>query len=836
MKHKQKIFIERTADFVLKNRWYILAANLVVMLVLFGFMGARGKAFNEHVEYLTELRNNPLSFDSNHVSPRPIMDPDYRVFFKEDNPDLMAYDKFQEVFAKEDQVIVVIRSKSGNLFTNENLKTLKAITDNAWAIPYVSRSAGLTNFNYTYVGVEPEDEDDDEFDAELDDGYEESAEDNLLVEDLITTLPLSPEQLDAKKALVLGDSLLTKFMISKKGDITQISLTAIVPPAFPDGFEAIRAGVENLIQEHGAPNNDLEIMLGGTVMLNSTFFEFAMGDFKTMTPLMFLFIIGLLFLTLRSGWGTILPLIVLVSSFLFPILLFVGALNFSLTNLTMNTIQILTAVAIADSVHVLSVFYKELRKGESKYDAIKITIEKNYIACLITTITTAIGFFGLLLHDMPPFADLGLFAGVGTLYAFVATLYTLPAMLAILPIKASAKQVEKAQYSKVNALFEKLEMFIHAKQSGIRVGALLLTIAAVYFATQIKIDNTTLKYFEEGTEFRSASEYMDENIIGTNPVEFQFDSGEQEGMSNPLFLKKIERFVEYIKDSPEFDITYTSSIVDVVKRLNKTMHGDKDEYYTIPVKDSVTAEGDTLVAKKLIAQYLLLYEMSLPQGMDMNNQRSIDRRYARVTAFMTSAPSTKQIENTEALNAWLKKEMPEVNAVAVGVPVMFGKMANLAIPGMLKGLALSLFMITLTLAITFRSLKVALFSMIPNIWPILIMFGGIGLSGVEVNLSIAIVGMITLGIAVDDTVHFLVKYQHARRRGNSKDEAITWTFKQVGRPLLFTSIILIAGFGILMLSQFAMSSDMGLYCSVVIALALIADFILLPAMLLKYQK
>ena len=838
-------FIDKNASFVLKYRWPIIIVNFLILGFLFSFMGKRGQTEQEHVAYMKEKFNNPLvCVDSAKVNPdhrfkvhcadgyetpKPIFDADYHVFFEDDNVDMLEYDAFQKIYAKEEQALIVVVSKSGDLFTKENLKSLKELTDRSWEVPYISRVNGVTNFNYTYVQKG-------EFDPDMMEPGEEPA-DELLVEDLVPTTELTQAEIEKKRTITLNDSLLPKFMISKKGDVTQITLTAIIPPTFSQGFVEVKEAIAQLAQEVSSKNSDLEIKLGGTIMLNASFMDFAMDDMNKMIPAMFGFILIILAITLRSFWGTVLPFFILITSVMFPVFLFVGVLNFSFTNPTMNVMQILTAVAIADAVHVLAVFYRQLRLGKTKLEAIRITIHKNFVACLLTSLTTAVGFYALILQNIPPFQDLGVFAGTGTLYAFVASLYVMPAILSILPIKASKRAVEKSQKNNaLDSFFESLENWIKKYQKVIRGTAYAATVGGLYFMTQIVADSTAIKYFEEGTEFRAASEYIDGNIIGTNPIEFNFDSGEKDGIYQPEFLAKIDKFVKHIEAHPEFNITYTSSIVDVIKRLNKTMNGDNPDFYTIPMKDSVVAEGDTLRAKKLISQYMLLYEMSLPQGMELTNQLSIDKRYARVTGFMTSVSSKEQLAAVNELNEYISENFPEVKARGVGVPVMFGKLMGIAIPGMMQSLALSLLIITIILALTFKSIKVALFSMVPNVWPLVIIFGAVGLTGYVVNLSVAIVGMITLGICVDDTVHFLVKFKQARNEGKNNDEAISWTFQQVGRPLIFTSVILVVGFGVLVLSKFALNSDMGRFCSAVIALALFADFILLPAMILKFDK
>jgi hypothetical protein len=776
---------------------------------------------------MTVIRNNPLEIDPDHESPAPIFDADYHVWFEPDNPELVAYDRFQEVFSKEENLIAVVVAKEGDLFTNENLESLKYLTDRCWTIPYVSRVDGLTNFNYTYVD-----------------------EDDLLVEDFIVDLPLEQDELALKRNLALQDPLMPHFLISPKGDITQVQMRVIVPRNFPTGYLEAAAAIEALadhITEEKLPdengnlvdnpnyNPNLEVRLAGVAMLNTAFQNFAQSDIENLLPFMFLFILIVLAVSIRSFWGTMSPLVLLATAVFFPIALFVGVFQYSLTNATVNVVQVLVAVAVADSVHVLAIFYRGLRNGLDKRAATLFTVEKNFLPCMITSLTTAIGFYSLMVQDLPPFSDLGLFAGTGTVYAFFASVFTLPAFLSVLPFKKREvdHQAVKAYESRG---YERLTRFIERYQNPIRMTALVTTVAALYFILQVRIDNNAIEYFADHTEFRQATEYIDNNILGVNPIEFAFDSGEENGIYDPEYLRKLERFREYITAHPEYDITYVSSVVDIVKRINKTMNGDDPEYYRIPLEGQVTAAGDTIDAKKLIAQYMLLYQMSLPQGMELTNQIDIQNRRTRVTAFVRSVSSFKLLDDIDDINQWISENIPSVNATAMGVPIMFGRLMAFAIPGMLKSLAVSLFFITMVLAFTFRSIKVALYSMIPNVWPLAFTFGIVGLLGIPVNMSVATIGMITLGIAVDDTVHFLTKYLRGRSEGLDQHEGILFSFRQVGAPLVFTSVILVAGFGALTQSDFVLNSDMALYCTIVIALALFADFILLPATILKFDR
>ncbi|MCB0279727.1 MAG: MMPL family transporter [Calditrichaeota bacterium] len=804
--------ITKLAHFILNYRWPILIANALIFLGVFYGMANRGMEFGAHTDYMRHIQQNPLDRDPDHVSPPPIFNADYHVFFDADNPDLIAYDEMQRIYAKDENLIIVIVAKNGDVFTNENLESIKKLTRDAWTVPYVNRVDGLANFNYTYV-----------------DG------DDLLVESFIDHLPLDESEMAAKKQLALNDPLMPKFLISKEADITQIQLKVIIPPAFPEGFMEARRGVEAIAEAVRAENPNLEIRLGGTVMLNTAFQDFAEQDLKNLFPLMFIFIIVVIATLIRSFWGTALPMLLLALSVMFPIFLFVGVMSFSLTNVTMNVVQMLLAIAIADAIHVLTVFFRGLRNGLDKRHAMLYTVEKNFIPCLITSVTTAIGFFSLVFQTIPPFRDLGMFAGVGTVYAFILSLFALPAFLSLIPFKKREVDVQQIkEYEKTG--YEWLTNFIFKYQKGIRWFALVTSVIGLYYIFTINVDNIPIRYFAEHTEFRRATEYIDQSIIGVNPIEFNFDSGEDNGIYDPAYLRRIEQFTNFVEGHPEYKITYVSSIVDIIKRINKTLHGDDPAYYKIPEENEVTAEGDTINAKSLIAQYLLLYQMSLPQGMELTNQIDISNSSTRVTAFMQTYSSWKQTESADALTDWIALEMPDVDARALGVPVMFGKLMKIAIPGMLQSLLISIIMITIVLTITFKSVKIGFYSMIPNIWPLIFVFGGIGLFGVTVNMSVAVIGMITLGIAVDDTVHYLSKYLRGLDEGYGRHDSILYAFRQVGAPLFFTSLILIVGFGSLFYSDFVLNSDLAIYCSSVIALALVADFLLLPAVILKFDK
>jgi len=285
----------------------------------------------------------------------------------------------------------------------------------------------------------------------------------------------------------------------------------------------------------------------------------------------------------------------------------------------------------------------------------------------------------------------------------------------------------------------------------------------------------------------------------------------------------VDQFADWYRQQPE--AIHINSFTDTMKRLNKNMHGDKQSWYRLPDE------------RNLAAQYLLLYEMSLPYGLDLNNQINVDKSATRfsVTIEELSVNQTLDLENRA--QGWLKANTPAIQSDGAGSTVMFAHIGQRNIKSMLTGTTLALVLISLILVIALRSIKIGLISLIPNLVPAAMGFGIWGAVVGEVGMGLAVVAGMTLGIVVDDTVHFLSKYLRARREKHlDAPAAVRYAFATVGTALWFTSAALIAGFLVLTLSSFRMNSDMGTLTAITIALALAADFLFLPPLLMKLDR
>ena len=351
----------------------------------------------------------------------------------------------------------------------------------------------------------------------------------------------------------------------------------------------------------------------------------------------------------------------------------------------------------------------------------------------------------------------------------------------------------------------------------------IIILMLVSFLPRNELNDEFIKYFDETVDFRTDTEFATENITGIYTIEYSLSQGESGGINEPQFLQDVERFAQWFRQQP--NVLHVNSLTDIMKRLNKNMHADDPDYYRLPDE------------RELAAQYLLLYEMSLPYGLDLNNQIDISKSATRLTVSLESVSSNELLSIEARAQQWLHDNAPYMKSNGASPSVMFAYIGQRNIRSMLTGTSVALVLISLILIFALRSLKIGLVSLVPNIAPAAMGFGLWGLLYGQVGLGLSVVMGLTLGIVVDDTVHFLSKYLRARReQGLNAEDAVRYAFHTVGIALLVTTLVLVAGFMVLTQSAFKLNSDMGLLTAITIALALAADFFFLPPLLMKVDK
>lgn len=763
-------FAKKWAEFVIRFKWPVLIASIVLAMGL----ASQGK----------------MQFDG-----------DYHVFFSETNPELEAFDALQDKYTKDDNIVIVLAPKNGDVFTKDNLVAIEELTAEAWNTPYSSRVDAITNFQHTR--------------AEGDDLY---------VDDLSYESANKTDVEIAKiKQIALKEPLLVHRLINPEGSVTAINVTVRLPgedsaAEIPEVTTASRQMIADFQEKHP----EFDVYTTGMVPLNTAFFEYSEKGFA-LVGLMVLIVMILTLALTRNFFAMFSTLLVFMFSFM-SAFGFIGLMGIKLTPPSSVFPTMILTLAVADSVHILITFLQKARKeGYGKKDALVESMRLNFMPVFITSLTTVIGFLTMNFGDVPPFWDLGNIVAFGMAMAFLYSTTMLPALMAIFPLW-KRKQQTSDDKSEVISWYTKMGLWVARQPMRLTAVSLLVIAGLTYLATFNVFNDEFVEYFDTSVKFRQDSDFVNENLTGFYNVEFSVGSGESGGINNPEYLNKLNAFEDWLEEQPE--VVHVNAFSEVARRVNRSMHGDNQAYYKVPDN------------REEAAQYLLLYELSLPFGLDLNNQINVDKSETRVTATIRNNSSEEMIAFSERAEKWLKDNTPEpMHAIGVSPTLMFSKLGFRQADSMFNGNIVALVLISLVLILALRNFKLGLLSIIPNVAPVLVGFGLWWLYKGTINTGMVIVFGMTLGIIVDDTVHFMSKFLRARRElGYDARAAVIYAFETVGRALVTTTLVLIAGFAVLSTSPFALNSYMARITLIIITAALVIDFILLPSLLILVSK
>ena len=727
-------------------------------------------------------------------------DGDYHVFFSESNPELEAFDALQEKYTKDDNVLLVLAPENEDVFTRENLVAIEELTSEAWNTPYSSRVDAITNFQYTR--------------AEGDDLY---------VDDLsYESENKSDEEIQEIRSVALKEPLLVHRLINESGSVTAVNITVRLPgedsaKEIPEVTNFTRQMVDDFTEKYP----QMKVYTTGLVPLNTAFFEASERDLALIGIMLIIVLLVTLILT-RNGFATFSTLVVVLFSIISAVG-FVGITGIKLTPPSAVFPTMILTLAVADSIHILVTMLQKVRKeGLDKKAAIVESMRLNFMPVFITSLTTVIGFLTMNFGDVPPFWHLGNITAFGMSMAFLYSTTALPALMAIFPMwKRKSSAVAD---SKKMTWYTKLGFFVVRQPVRVAVVSIVIIGVLTYLATLNEFNDEFVEYFDESVEFRRHSDFVNDNLTGFYNVEYSVSSGESGGINNPEYLKSLNEYEDWLNNQPE--VVHVNAFSEVARRVNRSMHGDDQAYYRVPDN------------REEAAQYLLLYELSLPFGLDLNNQINVDKSESRVTATINNISSAEMISFTERAEKWLVDNTPEaMHTIGVSPTLMFAKLGFRQAESMFNGNVIALILISLVLMLALRSFKLGLLSIIPNVTPVLVGFGIWAIYKGQINTGMVIVFGMTLGIIVDDTVHFMSKFLRARRElGYDARQAVIYAFETVGRALVTTTIVLLAGFTVLSTSSFALNSYMARITVIIILAALIIDFILLPALLIITSK
>ena len=722
--------------------------------------------------------------------------PDLETYFPEGHPAVVRYNEIDDMFIPTDNLIIAVHSNEGTLFNGDSLKVIEELTRKSWTIPYSVRVDSLTNYSYV-----------------------KSVNDDLIVEPFIEEAEKkSIEFFEKRENLVAGEDIIYKSLISEDKKTSVVSI--IVDPPGPnkeDQNSELINYILGFIEPIKESNENLDIRLLGNPYLDYISPRIVKAEMPVVMPLMLLLIFLIVFLMIRSYVAVLATFVVILMS-LIATFGSIGILGSPLNQMVTTIPILIITLALADCIHLFSIYFQNRIKGISSKESMEKSLEMNIQPLFLTTISTCIGFLCLNFIEVTPLRDLGNAVAIGIGFAFIFTIFFIAPIVSFFEVKTASKVTKQTRFSTSVGSF--------ILKNG---NKLIFSITSISFLILLCIpmneldENPTQMYAEGFTSFSSDTLWLDEKLSVTFPVNF-LATNEEGQVSDPDFLKILDKFSVWLEEREQ--VNHVTSLANNMKNLNKSMHGDDPEWKKIPENADLSA------------QYLFFYEMSLPMGLDLNSSISQDRKSTKISATLKDMSANEFKEfNNEVLGYLRQNNLENMISEPSSFRVIFTYMVEAIVNSLLYGLFIGILLITLIIGLFFRSYLLPTLSIFPNILPIGMGFGLWGLFVGDVGFMVAVGMGSTLGVIIDFTVHFLSKYELARKEfKKSVEESVIYSFETVGFALIIMTVVLALGFSVLNLVTFIPIQDFAKFSVICFIGGLIINFLFLPNLLMKFDK
>lgn len=717
-------------------------------------------------------------------------------FFVEGDPNLQAFNKLLDLFGDTEYLMIGVeaRPQDADVLEPQTLHLIADLTDFLEKHDDVTQVRSLTRYQYTHADA-----------------------DSLSTDDLIPDIEVLQNNLAQRqqiKNILANEPLAFGNLISEDFRHTRIAARVAYKPKTAEHKVALVKDVYHFVEQQGYIAQGYQLHYSGQPLINARFEMHTRDDSKILNPAMAVLMLVVLFFSFRSVGAVLSPWLVIGVGIAY-VLGVQGLLGFPHTPVDSALIPTMIIVGIGVSVHVLVEFYHHRRDGASPKQAARDAIILLWKPAFFTAFTTSLGFYALSVTKIVPVREFAWLGAVGPMLLFVLAVSVLPAVLSFMNAysRKTAQVVESGAISRMTAAIPNI---VRRYRNPILLLSLALLAVAVITVPTLSVDTNFIDYFKANNPARRDLVYFDHTYKGVMPLEVILDSGTEGGVKQPEFLRRVEKFQAFLKSNPT--LGPINSLVDYLKQINRSLHGDDPAYYTLP--DSAQA----------VAQYLFLYENSGPNE-DLSDIKDFDDRYVRLTVPIINLPASAMAVELDKIQAELDKHYRDLNAVTTGGMRMFHEQNIYSAQGMFRSFGAALLLISVCFIFIFRSVKYGLLSIIPSVLPILLVGGIVGLVGIHLDLGTMIVGAMTMGIAVDDAIHVMSRYLLAKKQGCSTHEAIQCAMTESGRAVVFSSIVLVLGFSVLIFANLVTIMLVGILGAIIMLLALIGDLIFLPAIL-----
>ncbi len=764
-----------------------------------------------------------LAFPISHVT-KIQMDTSTEGFMHPDDPVLITYNNFREQFGRDERIVVAIQSD--HLFSLKSLTKLRDLhKEIEKEVPYVEDITSLYNVRNT-----------------------RGEGDKLITDDLLEPFPKTDADVAKIKEQALASHFYKDLLVNQKGDMTTIIIETdayshkgeqevSVEDEFSDGFDdsatqnsvqkrefltdeenhELLEAVKTIVAKYQA--DDFKLYISGSPAVNNELKAQMRADMQKFMRITFIIILVFLFVVFRRLSAVFYPLLVIALSLVAT----VGAMAWSGTAFKLPTQivpSLLLAVSVGATVHILSIFFDKFNATGDKKEAISYTLGHSGLAIAMTSITTAIGVGSFAGSQVAPISDLGIFASLGVLISLILTLTLLPALLTITKLKPKANK----KAGKLDFLMKKLAVIPVKHTNKVLLGSLVVVVLSLVAASQVRLSHNPLKWFQPEKDTRVATEVIDAKMNGTVTIEVVVDTGKVNGWQDPVRLAKLNEFskkTELYKD----EFTHVGKVVSlatIVKETNRALNENRESSYVIPK------------AQNLVSQELLLFENS---GSD-DLEDVVDSQFskARITIKLPWTDSIKAVQilsyvKAEAIRTFTDSKVETTGMIPLLVNTFSQAVFSSAFSYLLAGVGIT-FMMMLILG----SVRIGLISMIPNLVPIVMGLVVMYLGSMPLDMFTLLIGSIAIGLAVDDTIHFMHNFKRYYLETNDAQKAMEQTFFTTGKAMVITTLVLSLGFFAYIAANMISVQNFGIITASVIIFALLSDLLLAPALMVVAAK
>jgi len=748
-------------------------------------------------------------------------------FLHKQDPLRIGYNKFRHQFGRDEKILLAIQTKDiyDKNFLIKLKKLHKELEDN---LPNITDVNSLINARNT-----------------------RGTQDSLIVDDLFEDIPQDAKELAFKKELAKNNPLLKNLIFDEAGTITTIIIdTATYSSLDADGNPLPKVDEEDEFAEEEETTtekkpflteqentkivnktneiaskyqtDDFRILVSGTAVINAELKASMKSDMQKFIRFVVLVIAIILAIMFKRVSGVVLPLFVVILTIISALSL-MAIFDAPITVVTQILPSFLLAVTVGATIHILSIFYKEFDITKDKKASLRYAMGHSGLAIVMTSLTTAAGLWSFSFSELAPVSDLGKFASAGVIVGLLYTLVLLPALLSAIRLKPKHIAVVTDD-NETNSFMDKTlvrisNISINHPKTVVSISFIIIFIS-LGVVSQLRFSHKPIVWFDENHPVRVATNLIDKNLKGSVTLEIIIDTKKENGLYEPKILNTIDAFSKDILSikSDKYFVGKTLSVVDIIKETNKALNENKQEFYTIPQD------------KNMIAQELLLFENSGSDDLEDFVDSGFSK--ARITVKLPYLDAMDYVVLLKEIDNSVDKHFDNsVDVTVTGISNLLARIMTAAIHSSAISYVLALFLITIMMLVLVGHIKIGLISMIPNISPILVMTTIMVIFDMPLDMFTMLIGAIAIGLAVDDTVHFMHNFRKYELMYNDVDKAIRLTLLGTGRAMIVTTIVLSLGFFVFMGASMSNIFNFGLLTGIAIIVAVLADLLLVPALM-----